>query len=155
MHTVTKSYTDLPAAHRQPNHSGHCRLIHGHNWRFDITFAANRLDRCGFVLDVGSLRILRDFLGSLLDHKLLLNEEDPRLEYFRKCLDSPENPFSEILVVPNCGMEGLAEFVFDTASGWIASGTIGSVDDNRERSLRVTRVVCYEDSKNWATYDGP
>ena len=56
MITCTKRYDNLPFAHRQPNHEGHCSLIHGHNWSFEFEFKASKLDGNGFVIDFGDLK---------------------------------------------------------------------------------------------------
>lgn len=141
MHTVTKSYKDLPAAHRQPNHRGHCRWIHGHDWAFDITFGCDKLDDCGFVIDLGALGHVRDFLNETFDHTLLVNEDDKMIQ------DSILlQEIAKLVVVPNCGMEGLAQFVFEriqkSIGGW----------QMQYRGLRVIAVTCFEDSKNSATY---
>ncbi len=142
MFTVTKSYRDFAAAHRQPNHQGHCRLIHGHNWGFDITFAADRRDDNGFVIDVGRLKPIKAMLDDLLDHTLLLNELDP--------FKVPDGFPAEIRRVPNCGMEGLAELVFHWINRQFVAGDLG--EDAMLRNVRVIEVTCLEDSKNSATY---
>ncbi len=149
MYTVTKSYRDLPAAHRQPNHDGHCRLIHGHNWGFDITFGCILTDENGFVIDVGKMGPVRDFLLQNFDHALLLNSNDPELPFLRQHLaggrDRPV--FANIVTVPNCGMEGLAEWVFEEVLG-----IVRCIPGAKERGLTVVEVIVWEDSKNRATY---
>lgn len=142
MHTVTKRYQDLPAAHRQPNHKGHCRLIHGHNWAFDITFGCEHLDECGFVIDLGDLQAVKEWIEATFDHTLLLNEDDPMLESIKLVR------VLEIRLVPNCGMEGLAEFVFKA----INDGFLKTQFHLRNKGLHVVSVTCWEDSKNRATY---
>ena len=79
--TCSKTYTDLPFAHRQPSHQGHCALIHGHNWSFEFEFAADKLDECGFVIDFGKLKWLKDWINERFDHTLVLNESDPMLDF--------------------------------------------------------------------------
>lgn len=152
VHSVTKHYRDLPAAHRQPNHDGHCRLIHGHNWGFDVTFSADKTDGNGFVIDVGKLDWLKEFLKDCFDHTLLLNLDDPcRIQLEVALYSNPTNPnqFARVVVVPNCGMEGLAEMVCDYCNVYISEKLCL---DWRERSLHVSQVICWEDGKNCSTY---
>lgn len=156
MHTVTKQYRDFPAAHRQPNHDGHCRLIHGHNWGWDITFTCDALDENGFVVDVGKLGEVKKMLTEHFDHTLLLNKEDPELTWMMSRLQdtlgpgvSRPTPLARIVIVPNCGMEGLAEFVFKEVMKIIDADIFGVAF---ERNLRVQSVTCWEDSKNSATW---
>jgi 6-pyruvoyltetrahydropterin/6-carboxytetrahydropterin synthase len=149
VHTTTKSYKDLPAAHRQHNHKGHCSQIHGHNWAFDITFHAKVLDENKFVLDVGQLGFVKDFLADTFDHTFLLNADDPFLADLRVALEHDSVPFAKIVVVNNCGMEALAEYVFVTVNNLLAKNM---ADDVINRALRVCSVTCWEDSKNRSTW---
>lgn len=149
MITVTKSYRDLPAAHRQPNHDGHCRLIHGHNWGFDITFACRELDANGFVIDVGKLKAVKQWLERHFDHTLLLNEDDPHLQFLENTLQQHSLFLTDIVIVPNCGMEGLARFVATSLNG---QGRVLFGEEAHSRCVRIVSVTCHEDGKNSATY---
>src|SRR3954469_25867664 len=100
MYAVTKTYRDLPAAHRQPFHEGHCKLVHGHNWRFDITFSCEELDSNGFVVDVGKLGWIKLLLEDTFDHTLLINRNDPKLSLFKDGFDAG---LWKLVIVDNCG----------------------------------------------------
>lgn len=152
MKKVTKVFPDLPAAHRQPKHGGHCRLIHGHNWGFEITFVCDILDPCGFVIDVGTLRPVRELLQGLFDHTLLLNNTDPIVtDSSQAAVLAVLQDLSKVVVVPDCGMEGLAEHVFHAVNNLILEEKLGP--GAVLRGLKVIRVVCHEDSKNSAVYE--
>lgn len=151
-YTVTKIYRDFPAAHRQPNHDGHCRLIHGHNWGFDFTFCCDQLDDNGFIIDVGKLSDIKAWLVDKFDHTLLLNETDPYLKLFFQVLEDYHDkgqvvPLAKIVVVPNCGMEGLAKYVLTQAEYCLDQF------ERMTRGLTICKVVCWEDSKNSATFE--
>ena len=109
------------------------------------------LDANGFVVDVGKLKFVKEFLVKHFDHTLLLNRDDPWLPFLNFHLEDVTDPqmplngcveLAKIVVVPNCGMEALAKFVFDHVNTLLP----------QERGLRVLSVVCLEDSKNTATY---
>jgi len=153
MFTVKKVYRDLPAAHRQPTHEGHCRFIHGHNWEFHISFGCDTRDKNGFVIDVGALGFVKDFLVAKFDHTLLLNGDDPLLPLLEQTIgeDDEDGYCAKIVVVQNCGMEGLAQYVFEKVDQFIYSQ--GPV--LMERGVRVLAVTCFEDSKNSACYCPP
>lgn len=141
--TCTKRYNDIPFAHRQPNHKGHCRFVHGHNWGFEFEFSAEEKDGCGFVVDFGGLKALKEDLGSLLDHKLVLNADDPLFGQ----LDAAQALTGDRAVaVADCSCEGLAEMALDRADRLVSVITKGRV--------RVVRCTCFEDSKNSATAYG-
>ena len=150
MFSVTKIYRDFPAAHRQPKHKGHCAYIHGHNWGFDITFSCRTLDECGFVVDVGKLAGLKHELEAMFDHTLLLNTDDPLAKQIVSLCESGGHGASvgDVRFVDNCGMEGLAQTVHKLANDWLAQS------DFALRGVICTQVVCWEDSKNSATF-GP
>jgi len=116
-------------------------LIHGHDWQFDITFKCDELDKNHFVVDVGELKAVRKFLEDTFDHTLLINEADvvrEDKEWFEKL-----ELFAKVVTVPNCGMEGLAQYVLTEVNRIVS--LFG-------RGLHVVEVVCWEDSKNRATY---
>ncbi len=151
--TCTKTFADLPFAHRQHNHDGHCALIHGHNWSFTFEFGATALDADGFVIDFGKLKWLRKELEELFDHTLVLNESDPQLGYLRRHLCEEIIPrdggdpiyvpvFAKIVVVPNCGAEGLAKFLTDRFNPMLAELTNGRVS--------IASIIAEEDSRNSA-----
>jgi len=101
------------------------------------------LDQNGFVIDVGELDEVEEFLIDYFDHTLLLNEDDPRLKEFHQL---QKLDLFQVRTLPNCGMEGLARFVFSKVYELLLGGK------NTERGVRVVEVTCWEDSKNRATY---
>lgn len=156
MITCTKRFTDIPFAHRQHTHPGHCRLIHGHNWTFELTFGANRMDPCGFVIDFGGrdMQAIKEWITTTFDHKLLLNSNDPwKLDLQHKLLHA-EGPHGErppegfqlaaITVVPDGSCEGLARWVFYVVNEML--------DLSTDKRVFLVSVKVEEDSKNSATF---
>lgn len=154
--TCSKLYQNFPAAHRQHNHDGHCALIHGHDWSFKFTFAADSLDENEFVVDFGKLKFIKAWLDDQFDHTLLLNEDDPALTYLLckvATVDDSEmglalgpGCFAKIIVVPNCGAEGLAKWVLEQLN----EKFFASNPDFVERNVHIKSVEVFEDSKNSA-----
>lgn len=147
--TITKQFGPYPFAHRQPNHLGHCHLIHGHNWIFSITFTSKTLDKNGFVIDFGGMRGLKELFETYFDHTLVLNQDDPRLKDITRCLEGTGrgNGLARICLVPNCGAEGIAQKVEVITRGWLTD-----CEEYLRRHVRVTSVTVFEDEKNSATY---
>lgn len=146
--TCTKRYSDIPFAHRQPVHDGHCRHIHGHNWSFEFEFAAEALDECGFVVDFGKLAPLKAWLDKF-DHALVLNQDDPLLAPRAAGAGATalEQVFAvaggNLLAVKDCSCEGLAKLALVQSNFVLAKMTAGRA--------RVVRATVWEDSKNSAT----
>lgn len=144
MFTCAKTFDDLPFAHRQWRHPGHCSLIHGHSWAFDVTFAAEALDAMGFVIDFGDLKELRERLRELFDHTLVIGEDDPERERFEGLAAAG---LCRIVTVPSGSAEGLAAWVFELADTLVTQRTEGRV--------RVVEVTCHEGPRNRATCRRP
>lgn len=158
--SITKSFADLPFAHRQHLHKGHCSLIHGHNWTFDLTFVCDQLDENGFIVDFGKLRPVRKWLEEKFDHTLVLNATDPWLGFLKFHLVDVTDPnrsengcrhLAKVTVVPNCGAEGLGAYVLDGVNRLLAGKLHIRDDDWVSRGLRVSAVTVHEDGKNSAT----
>lgn len=138
MLTCSKIYSDIPFAHRQPKHDGHCAYIHGHNWSISLTFSAKELDRNGFIVDFGKLKYIKQWIEENLDHRCLLNIDDPCVNDFKY------SDYFNLFLVPDCSCEGLATFLFQIFNLLVYNKEHGRV--------KVIKVTVFEDSKNSATY---
>ena len=139
MYTCSKTYSDIPFAHRQHKHQGHCNLIHGHNWSFKFTFTCLELDDKGFVVDFGDLKFIAKWLEQL-DHAYVYNRGDRETE--KLLLNHPD--LFKAYPVESCSAEGLAKHAFDQVSQLL----------NQHLGARVSlqSVEVFEDSRNAARY---
>lgn len=140
MLTCKKSYRDIPFAHRQHRHAGHCALIHGHNWTITLTFACRETDGSGFVVDFGGLSYLKGWIDTHLDHACLFNEDDSERESLVAAFGHLFKPY----VLPSCSSEGLAKHLFDVFNPMVREKT-------NDRAW-IMEVEIEEDSKNSASY---
>lgn len=138
MITCTKIYSDIPFAHRQPNHNGHCAFIHGHNWSISLTFSASKLDVNQFVVDFGKLKYIKKWIEENLDHACLLNLNDPCIADLRKL------KYFKLYLIPDCSCEGLAKYLFQMLNSL--------VDKEENGRVKIIQVTVIEDSKNSTTY---
>jgi 6-pyruvoyltetrahydropterin/6-carboxytetrahydropterin synthase len=86
--------------HRLLNYSGKCRFLHGHNGVAEIKLAADELDERGMLVDFTDIKkSLRTWIDEQLDHRMILNENDPYLPVFEERLEPviviPDNPTAE------------------------------------------------------------
>ena len=141
MLTCSKTYCDIPLGHRQPLHGGRCSFIHGHNWSLKLTFAADKPDPNGFIVDFGKLRYLREWIDENLDHACAFSATDPHRgkieELARLGLLKP-------LFIQNASCEGLARHLFETFDPMVRHNT-----DSRAWLLSVELE---EDSRNAVLY---
>ena len=78
--------TSFAVAHNLINYQGDCENLHGHNWRVEVTVAAQKLDDAGLGIDFKILKKQTNQLLDELDHKYLND-----LEPFKKDSPSSEN----------------------------------------------------------------
>lgn len=140
MITCRKTYADVPFAHRQHHHDGHCAFIHGHNWSFTLTFGCHEADANGFVVDFGKLKFIKQWIEQHLDHACVFNESDP----LREPIVAACPGAWKVYLVPSCSCEGLAQHLFTVFDHLVREHTEG-------RAF-VVSVEVIEDSKNSATY---
>lgn len=144
MFTCQKTYSDIPFAHRQHRHDGHCSQIHGHNWSFAFTFGCSELDECGFVVDFGKLKPLKNWIDENLDHACVFNRDDPLLDQLLAVNESSDCTVYKAYIVDQCSSEGLAKHLYEVIDPMIREMTEG-------RS-HVISVQVIEDTRNSATY---
>lgn len=140
MLTCKKSYRDIPFAHRQHLHDGHCALIHGHNWTITLTFACDNTDANGFVVDFGKLGYIKEWITTHLDHACLFNADD----HEREKLLANNGKLFKAYVLPNCSCEGIAEHLYEVFNPMVQEATDGRA--------WITAVEIEEDSKNSAKF---
>jgi 6-pyruvoyltetrahydropterin/6-carboxytetrahydropterin synthase len=134
----TKRFTGFPCTHRQWRAESHCRFVHGYSREFYFEFGAKELTKEGWVVDFGGIKEIKTWLEYTFDHTFLVAQDDPQLETFKK-LDS--EGVIQLRVLPNPGMEGTAEYVYNEASkilkqlcgdrAWI---TLVQVSENEKNS---------------------
>ncbi len=101
---------EFDAAHRILNHESKCKMLHGHRYALEVSFAAKKLDDLGRVIDFG---IVRELLGAWIDehfdHNTILSIKDKKLgekiaaETGQKIFYLDENPTAE----------NIAKFLFE------------------------------------------
>ena len=141
MLTCSKTYNDIPFAHRQHLHDGHCAKIHGHNWSITLTFGCTQPDANGFVVDFGRLKYIRQWIDKNLDHACLFNADDP----MRQVLFEAAPDVWKATVVPNCSCEGLAEWVFRSIDALVR--------EQSDKRAWLVAVEVGEDARNFARFE--
>ena len=144
-HLSTKTYghnIGLSAVFRQPHadHS-HCRFLHGYSLGFKFTFGCDELDHRNWAVDFGGLKPLKKWLEDTVDHKTVIDREDPFLYKFAEL----ENMgLAEITVLDGVGAEKFAEHAFNFANKLIREAT-----NNR---CYCVEAECSEHGANSAIY---
>jgi len=121
--------------HRLLNYDGKCRHLHGHNGRAVITLEAAQLDSLGMVVDFTRIkRIVSAWINDTLDHKMILNKDDPALPSLRQ----QGEPVFVLDVNPTA--ENIAKVIYDYTAA---------------QGFPVVEVLLWETDDSFATYRGP
>jgi len=137
----TKRFTGFPCTHRQWRADSHCRFVHGYSREFYFEFECTNMTKEMWVMDFGGLKEVKAWLDSMFDHTFLAASDDPFLEQF-KALDLAG--VIQLRILPNAGMEGTAEYVYQYVNPLVQKLT--------QNRVRVTKVEVRENEKNSAMY---
>jgi 6-pyruvoyltetrahydropterin/6-carboxytetrahydropterin synthase len=132
-------------AFRQWKAHSHCSKIHGYPLAFEFVFESDELDRCGWVVDFGGLKSLKGILESTFDHKTIVAQDDPELEFFK---DGEERKIFDLVILPATGCEKFSEYVFNIAEIWLK-------DAGFAPRVMLVSVKVSEHGGNSATYINP
>ncbi len=140
-YTSTKTYRNLPCAHRQWKHDGHCAYIHGYSREYTFNFDAESMDQHGWVVGFGDLKELGEYLVEMYDHTMLIAEDDPELPVFKEL---HEKGLCDLRIVPDTSLEGSAKTALEKANQLLSRIT--------EDRARCFQVEARENDKNSAIY---
>lgn len=144
----TKTYgthIGISAAFRQWRADSHCQLIHGYALGFKFVFEADELDHQNWVVDFGGLKPLRKLIEDTFDHKVIIAQDDPLLDYFRQ---GQALGALELVVLEATGCEKFAEITYGIAQQWLH-------DTGYAPRVRLVSVEVFEHGANSAIYLGP
>ena len=142
----TKTYGNdrgLSCCSRQWAADSDCHLLHGYSFGFHFVFAAEQLDKRGWVLDFGrgGFGLIKSWLHEMFDHTLLIAEDDPnRVEL--EALGA--SGIARVRIVKGTSCERVAEMAFHKAETIIRDATKGR--------CWVESVECSEHGSNSAIF---
>lgn len=148
-YTSTKEWVDaFPCAYRQWRADSHCQLIHGYSFDIKVFFGADTLDNRNWCADYGGLKDLKSFLEDLLDHTLLVSNDDPHLDLYE---EMEKRGIAKLTRLPRVGCEGLADMLYKYINGVYIPDTWGSGEAER---IWAYRVEVRETQSNMAFREG-
>ena len=118
--------------HRLLNYAGKCRHLHGHNGKAVIVLEGEDLDDRGMLVDFSDIKnSVRTWIDNELDHRMILNRNDPVVEYLR---DQGEPLY---LIDDNPTAENIARLIYRFT---------------KSEGFPVLEVRLWETPKSFATY---
>lgn len=115
----TKTYghdMGLSVAFRQWRAQSHCRFIHGYALGVKFVFSAMELDSCGWVVDFGGLKDMKEMLVDSFDHKLVVAYDDPQRANFELM---HMQGLADVVIFPATGCEAFSRMIYDAAEQWL------------------------------------
>lgn len=142
---ATKTFPPISCAFRQHKATSHCRFIHGYALKFRIEFEAEELDKNNWVVDFGSLKSLRDQIEQFFDHRTVIAEDDPEMDWLNA---AHARNILRLSWLPTVGCEAFARKVFVLASQWLMLQGLCP-------RVWVAQVECAEHENNSAIFINP
>lgn len=151
MFKSTKVFDGYSTVFRQWRAEGtHCRFLHGYGVSFKVWFEGE-LDERNWVWDFGGFKRANgtidgksphDWLNWLLDHTVIIAEDDPELAWFKA---ADEKNFIQLRIIPATGAERFAEYLYFKLNSFVQKET--------NKRVRITRIEFFEHGKNSAVYE--
>lgn len=142
----TKTYgpeSGFSTAFRQWRADSHCRFLHGYALAFKFVFASEGLDIRNWVVDFGSLKSLKGMLADTFDHKTIVAEDDPEIEWFR---EGAKRGILDLVEVAAGGCEMFAFLTYNVTEQWLKDAGYSHV--------KLVSVEVSEHGANSAIYTG-
>ena len=150
MFISTKVFDGFSCVFRQWKADGtHCRFLHGYGVSFKVWFEGE-LDERNWVWDFGGMKRAKTeidgmspkmWMDHMFDHTMLVAEDDPFLESFRRM---DEAGVVQLREVPATGAERFAQYIYEKLNAFVVEETKGRV--------KVLKVEFREHGKNSAIY---
>lgn len=176
--TITRSHHAC-CTHKLKNHSSACRMLHGHDYFFELTFTFTQVEEIGYALDFAEIkRVGCAWIDDFLDHGAIFNPTDTK--YINPCIEdnlklwlmslngegefcnpSVENIAKEVYMVMEILFEKYNNLcikhlrVFETEKCW-TDCTKESISDFERKNFyqaRYNEIKAYAESKGIVEYD--
>ena len=140
----SKRIGPISTSHRQWKDDGHCSFAHGYGRYVEFTVACEERDERGWVMDVGDLRDIKQWLEDEWDHRLLIAHDDPLLGTFQGLHKLGGVNLNIMFEGYGPGIEDSCKYVYDNINPMIQKKTKGRV--------WIEKVRVYEHENNWSEY---
>jgi 6-pyruvoyltetrahydropterin/6-carboxytetrahydropterin synthase len=146
----------------------HCSTLHGYSIGIKLIFECETLDDKNWGMDFGGLKEFKTWADYMFDHTLVIAQDDPYLEFFRKMSWMGHPPQSgianhsevkphergaicDLRIVEGVGCEMFAKLCFDKMAELLASGNMRyPINPN----VRIKSAEVFEHGANSAIYEG-
>jgi 6-pyruvoyltetrahydropterin/6-carboxytetrahydropterin synthase len=143
MKIIVKKCIGFCAGHRLVGHGGKCEHFHGHNYRVEISLAAESLDEVGRVVDFADIkRMFKDWIDEHWDHGFLLYEHDDN----GVAAIQQVHPCKAYVLPYNPTAENIARYLLDHVAPKLL--------ESFPHAVRVERIGVWENESSCAEVSG-
>jgi len=136
MQSVTKSF-EFEAAHRLVDYPGHCKNVHGHQYKIEITLSYDEHDALGMGIDFGEIKkLVGGWVNENWDHAYIAHPGDIVLRFLQE-------QAMRVYVMPP-GQNPTAEYM--------AKELYHHCCEIIPLNLTIENVRLYETPTSWADY---
>ena len=146
----------------------HCSTLHGYSIGIKLVFECETLDDKNWCMDFGGLKEFKIWADYMFDHTLIVAQDDPYVEFFRKMSwmghslqSGTANPsevkphergaICDLRIVEGVGCEMFAKLCYDKMAELLASGNMRyPINPN----VRIKSAEVFEHGANSAIYEG-
>jgi 6-pyruvoyltetrahydropterin/6-carboxytetrahydropterin synthase len=146
----------------------HCSLLHGYSIGIKLIFESETLDDRNWVMDFGGLKAFKEWSEYMFDHTLVIAEDDPHLEMFKRMGDlglQDQGGVCDVRIVEAVGCEKFSELaykemstilhIFKTGNTYYCPN--GKTFEARYpvgQGVKLRSVEVFEHAGNSAVYEG-
>ena len=151
----------------------HCSTLHGYSIGIKLIFESDTLDDKNWVMDFGGLKLFKDWADQMFDHTLVIAQDDPQLDFFKRMSNVGDPPLSgvgptvdtrkpyergaicDLRIVEGVGCEMFAKLCYDQMSRILEElkqGSSGRYPVNA--GVRLVSAEVFEHGANSAIYEG-
>lgn len=120
----------------------HCSKIHGYAIAVKLEFEAEALDHRNWVIDFGGLKEIKQYLVDNFDHKLLVANDDPDIDWFH---EADHRKMADVIFVDHVGCEAFAQMIYEKVASWLFV-------NNHHSRVYLSKVTVSEHGANSASY---
>ena len=144
----------------------HCSLLHGYSIGVRAIFESETLDDRNWVMDFGGLKAFKAWLEYMFDHTLVIAEDDPFLDMFKKMAEhglQDQGGVCDLRIVPAVGCEKFSELAykeldkivktFQAGQSYTVNGKTFECRYPVGQGVRVRSVEVFEHGANSAIYE--
>lgn len=146
----------------------HCSLLHGYSIGIKLIFESETLDDRNWVMDFGGLKAFKEWSEWQFDHTLVVAEDDPHLEMFKKMADlglQDQGGVCDLRIVPAVGCEKFSELAYIKMNEILQAfqqGKLYTLPNGKTfearypvgQGVRLRSVEVFEHAGNSAVYEG-